>query len=56
VSVLLPEAAVDISAGSWHTCAVTKRQDIYCWGDNSAGELGNGTFTNSTKPVRVVLP
>ncbi len=29
-----------ISAGAYHTCAVTTTEDLYCWGANSHGQLG----------------
>ena len=29
---------------------------ILTWGSNDVGQLGNGTFTDSTLPVRVHLP
>ncbi|HET7809262.1 MAG TPA: hypothetical protein VFL16_01665 [Steroidobacteraceae bacterium] len=30
--------AIDTNIG--HTCALTSAQDLFCWGDNSRGELG----------------
>jgi alpha-tubulin suppressor-like RCC1 family protein len=42
-----------ISAGSSHICAVASDDRIYCWGENSDGQLGNGTTTNSSSPVAV---
>lgn len=41
------------SAGWDHTCGVTTDDRIYCWGENSAGQLGDGTTTNRLRPVRV---
>jgi alpha-tubulin suppressor-like RCC1 family protein len=43
-----------VSVGSHHTCGVTTNSRAYCWGDNSVGQLGNGTtsFENPT-PVAV---
>lgn len=42
-----------VSASSEHTCGVTQSGDVYCWGDNSTGELGDGTTTSSDLPVLV---
>jgi alpha-tubulin suppressor-like RCC1 family protein len=37
-------AASQVSAGGDHTCALMLNQTIVCWGDNTNGELGIGTF------------
>jgi alpha-tubulin suppressor-like RCC1 family protein len=43
-----------ISAGGVHTCGLTTGGDAYCWGDNSAGELGDGNApTDRDTPVLV---
>jgi alpha-tubulin suppressor-like RCC1 family protein len=45
-----------VSAGNLHTCGVTTQGAAYCWGDNSEGELGDGSTTIQLAPVPVFGP
>ncbi|MFN5927900.1 MAG: RCC1 domain-containing protein, partial [Roseiflexaceae bacterium] len=44
--------ATDITAGGQHTCAVANG-NVWCWGANSNGQLGDGTTSNRMAPVYV---
>jgi alpha-tubulin suppressor-like RCC1 family protein len=42
-----------IAAGAKHTCALLDDDSVMCWGDNSEGQLGNGSDQSSSSPVNV---
>ena len=58
--VPLPAAAIAVAAGGHHSCALVTGGSVYCWGDASMGQLGDGTYNDRygapvrrTSPVRV---
>lgn len=47
---------IKISAGGWHSCALSEDGDLYTWGWNSNGQLGLPNL-DGEKPVTVqVVP
>lgn len=44
--------ATAISTGYQHTCAILNGQ-VWCWGDNSKGQLGTGDTTDRDEPTLV---
>lgn len=42
-----------LTPGGYHTCAIRTGGSVWCWGANSAGQLGDGTTTPSNVPVPV---
>ena len=42
-----------VESGHGHTCGITTTNLAYCWGDNSEGQLGDGTTTRRVSPVPV---
>ncbi len=44
---------VAVSAGVHHACGLATDSTAHCWGQNSSGELGIGSQTDTTRPVPV---
>ena len=47
------ERAIAVAAGGNHTCFLDNIGAVYCWGDNTYGQLGDGTYVQRTTPVAV---
>lgn len=49
-----PRFVVDrVFAGHSHSCATASGGDVYCWGRNEMGQLGDGTRTDRAAPVKI---
>lgn len=45
---------VSISAGGWHSAAVSSFGDVYLWGFNSHGQLGISLYKNSSNSENLI--
>lgn len=52
---LIADSAVSITAGADHSCAIS-RGNIYCWGSNQHGQIGDNTYNDSTSPKKAQSP
>lgn len=51
-SVLKGKSVSNLVASSTHACAIASGK-IYCWGGNSQGQLGDGTYAERLRPTEV---
>src|SRR5438552_16122571 len=47
-------AVTAVDLGALYSCALLQDGTVRCWGDNSTGELGNGTTTHASTPLAAV--
>ena len=53
VLVVQSEPYVSISASANSACAVGQSGQVYCWGENSYGQLGDGSTRSSSIPIPI---
>jgi alpha-tubulin suppressor-like RCC1 family protein len=45
-----------VTVGFSHACGLVKGGDVYCWGNNRYGQLGDGSTTTRITPGLVPIP
>jgi alpha-tubulin suppressor-like RCC1 family protein len=40
-----------VTAGADHTCALSSEGEVFCWGENEAGQIGNGKAGKALAPT-----
>ena len=48
-------SVVQLAVGGDHSCARTSEGDVWCWGANEEGEVGDGTRIDRVAPVKLAL-
>jgi alpha-tubulin suppressor-like RCC1 family protein len=50
----LPSTVEAVTTGSRNSCALLTNGDLKCWGDNTYGQVGDGTNSDRSLPVSVM--
>lgn len=50
----LSSGVTAISTGEQHACAIVSGGEVWCWGNNALGALGDGTNTSTGAPVNPI--
>ncbi len=56
IKIMENVASISLSLGFYQSAAITTNGDLYTWGDNNYGMLGDGTTTSSSVPVKIDIP
>lgn len=49
----LDSSVTDTASGPFQSCAVKTDHSLWCWGDNDNANLGDGTTTGHTVPIKI---
>ena len=44
---------IDIKSGGNHSLAISENGEIFSWGCNEYGQIGNGNYENQTTPIKI---
>ncbi len=50
----LPSGVTSVISGAEHTCALSDAGEVYCWGRNTYGQIGNGATGNRVAAPNLV--
>lgn len=53
-AIPLESKLIKIGTTNNNSCAIDIDGEGYCWGDNTQGQFGNGTTTNSNYPTKII--
>ena len=53
MEALVGKKVISVACGSLHCVACTEKGEVYTWGDNDEGQLGDGT-TNAVQRPKLV--
>ncbi len=54
--VQVPTEMAAIACGAFHNMALSRSGQVYTWGTNDYGQLGNGNTSYQIEPMHVQLP
>ncbi|MCH5324200.1 MAG: hypothetical protein J1E39_03200 [Eubacterium sp.] len=52
--IKIMDNVVSVSLGNAHSAAITTDGDLYMWGWNESGMIGNGTTEDSSTPIKII--
>ena len=52
--IYIMDDVIQVAAGFYHSLALKKDGSVWSWGNNSEGQLGDGTLENKSRPVKVM--
>jgi len=48
-----PTISLKLSVGESHVCSIMVDKSLWCWGNNTNGQMGDGSYSNKSSPTAV---